>query len=111
MSRRRARPVEANGEKSFLPNSGISVCRKRGHMGITRSILKAKAKTQYSSLNNIFMIFCSRAQPLMEVTHEHYDGGIDYVGGTCVRRRSRDSAARVSQPRNLQVSGSSRAGI
>jgi hypothetical protein len=44
-------------------------------------------KAQYSSLKNISVLICSRAQPLVEVTHEHEGSGIDHLGGNRVRPR------------------------
>ena len=36
---------------------------------------------QYSSLKNISVLICSRAQPLLEMTHEHEAGGVGHIGG------------------------------
>ena len=41
-----------------------------------------QGKGQYSSLKNICVVFCSRAQPLLEVTHEHPLGGIGHIGSS-----------------------------
>src|ERR1017187_10221393 len=54
-------------------------------------------------LTNISMVFCSRAQPLLEVTHERNEGGINHPTSTCVRRRPRDFATGVPHPRDLSL--------
>src|SRR5450755_704644 len=49
------------------------------------------------------MIFCSRAQPLLEVTHERNSGGIYRPVVSCVRRRPRDIAAGIPQSGDLSL--------
>ena len=49
-------------------------------------------------LANISMIFCSRAQPLLEVTHERNEGGINRPAGTCVRTAAAEFCNSSSAP-------------
>ena len=91
-----ARLYSPESNKTRAPR--LKLTAARNHAGVNSP---GGSRCNTLHLTNIFMIFCSRAQPLLEVTHERNNGGIIHPAGTCVRRRPRDFATGVLHPGHI----------